>query len=118
LFLDVGVGHLSSALFAFARLGPILFCRARHCRRPFVRSMTNTTGEEWFHQTCGGEIEDPRGLHLWSPGGLGAGLSLVLREAHDEALAVPKLHNLAIGGLGGLADRLLFVGALDHVRRP
>ena len=38
LFLDVGVGHLSSVLFAFARLGPILFCRARHCRHP-VRSL-------------------------------------------------------------------------------
>ena len=25
--------------------------------------MTNVTGEESFHQTCGGQIEDPRGLH-------------------------------------------------------
>ena len=29
--------------------------------------MTNVTGEESFHQTCGGQIEDPRGLHPLFP---------------------------------------------------
>ena len=37
LFLDVGVGHLSSVLFAFARLGPILFSLLVTAAAPFVR---------------------------------------------------------------------------------
>ena len=63
--------------------------------------MTNVTGEESFQQTWGGQIEDPRactsGVPAVSDVSLGRPakhhyarcLSLVLREAHDEALAVP-----------------------------
>jgi uncharacterized membrane protein YhfC len=42
-------------------------------------------------------------------------LTLVLGEARDQARPVPKLYSLAIGSLKGLANSLLFVGALHNV---
>ena len=41
-------------------------------------------------------------------------LTLVLGEARDQARPVPKLYSLAIGSLKGLANSLLFVGALHN----
>src|SRR4029077_2301056 len=73
LLLDVGVGHLSSVIFAFARLGQILLCSARHCRRPVRSLVTNVTGEESFHQTAA-KLKTPEACTLWSPGGRTSGL--------------------------------------------